>query len=373
MKQKLFAGIATLLIIVAGVITPLFGFVSEVFQARQVYAQCANGPCGGTPSSSPVVGPVENPSPSTGGVVTSVGDQPKTSEIVNESPDDCDTYEFGCKFIVAVSQTITSVPFFLATLGGLVADYSIWYSLQSSTYTAYDGKVGEEGIVVTGWKLVRDFSNLLFIFALFVIAFTLILNLDERADGAPLGLDPKRTIARVIIMALLVNFSFFMGRAVIDLTNIVGLTFYNKITVAPKVIESGDDPYAVTVQQDVTSFYTNSAGGSIRSISSGILAQINPQRFILQNADIKYSDGAYGALFFIAIMSAVFGLFLVYLFLSIAILFISRTIGLFLAVIISPIAFVSYTIPALQKQSFIGFDDWLKQKTLLKKHHSPLK
>ncbi len=364
MKQKIFAGIATLLIIVAGVITPLFGFVTETFQVEHTYAQAPGSAQtfdGESPQTSTTVTTQSGASSTTtaSGVITSVGDDKPTTEIVNEPPDDCGTYEFGCKFIVAVSQTITSVPFFLATLAGLVSDYSIWYSLQSSTYTAYDGKAGEEGIVVTGWKLVRDFSNLLFIFALFVIAFTLILNLDERAAGAPMGLDPKRTIARVIIMALLVNFSFFMGRAVIDLTNIVGLTFYNKITVAPKVIETGDDPYAVAAQQDVTSFYTNAVG--IRSITSGILAQINPQRFILQNADIKYSDGAYGALFFIAIMSAVFGFFLVYLFLSIAILFISRTIGLFLAVIISPIAFVSYTIPALQKQSFIGFDDWLKQ------------
>jgi hypothetical protein len=372
MKQKIFALFATGLVIVAGVITPAINFIAGTIEFKHAYAQGAGGGGG--------AGGGATTTTSTGGgagggvgPVTSVGDPvaPTGGEATGTEATEIECgLNFICAALMVSSQIFMFMPNLLATVTGLVMDFSLWYSMQSSTYTAYDGTVGDEGIVVTGWKLVRDFSNLLFIFALFVIAFTLILGLDERAEGAPMGLDPKRTIARVIIMALLVNFSFFLGRSVIDITNVVGLTFYNKITAAPQATPGDSTAASSDVKGgpgDPASFYENAVG--IRSISTGILAQVNPQSLLLGNKDVhgsgtfwkSYDWSTYISIWFLTFVSAAFNIFLMYIFGTIAILFLSRTIGLFLGIIISPIAFVSYTIPALQKKSFIGFDDWLKQ------------
>lgn len=336
MRQKILAGIATGIIVIGAVITPVVPFFVDGFQPNRAYAQ-----------------------------VTEDNNKPDPNNVA--TPDPCGNYGFGCQIMSAVSEAITFFPFLMATMAGLVFDYSIWYSIQSGTYTAYDGDTSEEGFVIKGWKLVRDFSNLLFIFALFMVAFALILGLDSGENGGPMGLDPKRTIVRVIIMALLVNFSFFLGRMTIDITNLIALSFYNNMTSSPLVKEVNTSVTgAATIKdanEDVTKFYATTNAVGIRSVSVSIISKINPQEFILSKAGgtATPKTGSYGALFFVAIMSAAFSLFLVYIFLSIAILFIARTIGLFLGIILSPIAFVSYVIPALRKKSYIGLDDWMQQ------------
>jgi hypothetical protein len=344
MRRKILASIATFIIIVGGVVSPTLSFVFSGLETPHAYAA--------------------NDATTSGTAV-----QPQQLEDAKQTELDCGA-NFVCSITISVMEAFMYAPVFLSTVAGLVFDFSIWYSLQSGTYTKFDGQVGDEGLVVTGWKLVRDFTNLVFIFALFVIAFTLILNLDERADGSPFGLDPKRTIARVIIMALLVNFSFFIGRTVIDITNLFGLTFYNRISAAPIVNDASSGLSGSLGGQttgDPATFYKNFLG--IRSLSTNIIGQVNPQQLMLDTGQIKssgwiiksYDLGVYVLLYFLTILSFFFNLFLVYIFGSIALLFFARTIGLYLGVIVSPIAFVSWTIPALQKMNFIGFDDWAKQ------------
>jgi hypothetical protein len=344
MRRKILASIATFIIILGGVVSPTLGFVFSGFDTPHAYAQSD---------------------------ATSSGTATDTGELQDSPSTELDCgLNLGCSIFVVILQMGMFVPVLVSTATGLVFDFSIWYSLQSSTYTKFDGQVGDEGIVVTGWKLIRDFTNLIFIFALFVIAFTLILNLDERGEGAPMGLDPKRTIARVIIMALLVNFSFFIGRTIIDVTNVFGLAFYNKLTAAPIATNSSSElsgSIGSKAVGDPASFYTN--WGGMRSISTNIIGQVNPQQLLLSNGEIKgsgwfiisYDWSVYILLLLLTVMSFFFNLFLVYIFGSIAFLFFTRTIGLYLGVITSPIAFVSWTVPALQKMNFIGFDDWAKQ------------
>lgn len=359
MNQKKCAVVAIIIFLLGGVFSPL-SFSLNLFTYQKASAQedLPLGIINGNTIPSDPIGPTlengtfdPNNNPS----------QPQSVDAVSidnkVDGSNCNWEDFSCRLIMNISAIITFVPIHLAKISAMIFDYSIWSSLQSGTYSAYDGTVGDEGFVIRGWKLVRDFSNLIFIFALFFIAFVLILGLDNNPNGSPMGLDPKKTIARVIIMALLVNFSFFFGRSIIEVTNIFSLGFYNKMTAAPQMNSSGaQDPDVA----DIQSYYANNAG--IRSIGTSILSLVNPQTYLLENQEsLPPTFSNFPKIFFFSVVSAVFGLFLVYIFLSIALLFIGRTIGLFLMIIISPIAFVSYTVPFLQKQEYIGFDDWMKQ------------
>lgn len=62
------------------------------------------------------------------------------------------------------------------------------------------------------WGLVRDIFNLAFIFGLVYIGFKLILRTGES--------DAKKALVSIILAALLVNFSLFFAKAIVDFSNI---------------------------------------------------------------------------------------------------------------------------------------------------------
>lgn len=92
----------------------------------------------------------------------------------------------------------------------------------------YDNIAG----IDAGWKTVRDVANLFFIFILLFIAIKMIIG---RESGG-------KDIKNVIIVALLINFSLFFTKVVIDASNIFSLYLYNasvstEITTNPDLTE----------------------------------------------------------------------------------------------------------------------------------------
>lgn len=73
--------------------------------------------------------------------------------------------------------------------------------------------------VTTGWVIVRDICNMFFILILLVIAFATILRLD--------GYNWKKDLPRLLIYAILINFSRTICGLMIDFSQVVMLTFVN--------------------------------------------------------------------------------------------------------------------------------------------------
>lgn len=71
------------------------------------------------------------------------------------------------------------------------------------------------------WKVFRDFSNILFIFILLYLAISTIIGLNEHGV--------KHTLSKLILVAVLINFSMFFAKVVIDSSNILAISFYKKI------------------------------------------------------------------------------------------------------------------------------------------------
>ncbi len=67
-------------------------------------------------------------------------------------------------------------------------------------------------VVQTGWAVARDFANILFVFILVYIAFAYILRVQTR--------QVKGLLVKMIVMAILINFSLMIGGVIIDFTNI---------------------------------------------------------------------------------------------------------------------------------------------------------
>lgn len=77
------------------------------------------------------------------------------------------------------------------------------------------------GAITIGWGITRDISNLFFIFILLVISIATILRFEQY--GA------KQLLVRLIIIALLINFSLVIAATVVDISNVFALAFIGEI------------------------------------------------------------------------------------------------------------------------------------------------
>jgi len=232
-------------------------------------------------------------------------------------------------------------------LAGKVLDFTLMYSIQDSSYRS--------AFVVEGWGLVRDFCNMFFIFILLYIAFRTILNLQ--------GAKTKDMIINVVIIGLLINFSLFATQVIIDASNILARVFYNPQTI---VIGTQKDADGNTISEL----------GDFKEIklSEAIVSKVDPQDLIINSqkvneipvkeilgGDVPETTGkgiTVGSFILIIFLSTAVNVVGIIAFLSCAIIFISRVIGLWLAMILAPLAFFSYTIPALQDMKMIGWKRW---------------
>lgn len=75
----------------------------------------------------------------------------------------------------------------------------------------------DSGAVSYGWIVVRDFCNMFFVVVLLIIAFGTILNIEKY--------NYKKWLPKLILMAILINFSKTICGLLIDLAQVVMLTF----------------------------------------------------------------------------------------------------------------------------------------------------
>ncbi|MFA6463758.1 MAG: hypothetical protein WCV55_02005 [Candidatus Paceibacterota bacterium] len=83
------------------------------------------------------------------------------------------------------------------------------------------------GGIDIAWKVMRDLSNIGFIFILLYLAISTIIGAGEH--------DVKKTLSKLIIIAILLNFSLFFTKAIIDASNILAIAFFKAIVI------TGDD------------------------------------------------------------------------------------------------------------------------------------
>ncbi|MFZ4648749.1 MAG: hypothetical protein ACOYMB_03920 [Patescibacteria group bacterium] len=73
--------------------------------------------------------------------------------------------------------------------------------------------------VVLGWKIVRDICNMFFVVIMLVIAFATVLRVEKYSY--------QKLLPKLIIMAILINFSKMICGLIIDVSQVVMLTFVN--------------------------------------------------------------------------------------------------------------------------------------------------
>ncbi|MEI8130338.1 MAG: hypothetical protein WCG55_02420 [bacterium] len=259
-------------------------------------------------------------------------------------------------------------------------------TLSSSLYSS-------SSFIADGWRVTRDFGNIFFILVLLLAALSLVLDIEIGHAN------PKKMIASVIFIALIVNFSFFITEAVIDTSNALALVFYNQITITnkngPITPNAANIPTGVVPPKDisaalVTAFQpqqlndedfwknlekptrSNNTHVMAGCITGAIAGTVVP---VIGNAIGCTVGGILGyfitttgsenqvpdsVLISILILAGAMFCVVAYSFFIAAISFLGRLIGLWIAIIFAPFAFVSYIMPSAQHIEGFGWSDWWK-------------
>lgn len=207
-------------------------------------------------------------------------------------------------------------------------NYTLDYTLNIA------GFIEKTQIVSLGWATFRDFANLFFVFMVLYIAINTILGNS--------GYGIKALLGKVIVAAILINFSLFFTKVIVDTSNIFALQFYSKIQQKSGGVGDGDlDGGISAALASSMGLHTvwgigkasqNTAGSAI--VSSDTELGLNSSNLII---------AGFGGGIFIIITSIVFfagGLMLLV-----------RTLTLVFLMILSPFAFIGGILPATKSHA----------------------
>lgn len=212
------------------------------------------------------------------------------------------------RFLDCGAQILLKLGGKIVWAGGVLLNISIDFSILKM------GAFLDKSVAINAvWKTFRDLSNLFFIFLLIWIALSTILG---TAGG-----QTKKMVINVIIVALLINFSMFFTKVVIDASNILTVQFYQSIT------KGGDD-----LDNGISWVFMNS------SRLTTIYSTVNSDRG-------QAFTG--GNLFTLGVFGFIFSLILAFVFIMIAVLFMIRFVVFIYLIILSPLALMGYVLPKL--------------------------
>ena len=211
----------------------------------------------------------------------------------------------------AIIGTISMILLKLASLANMLAGLLLNDVIK---WTVVDMAKNYDGItaISSTWTVMRDIANMAFIFVLLYASIKKILGQGD---------DVNRLIVNMVIAALLINFSLFFTKIVIDASNLVALTFYNSI--APGAVNSLLD----------------------KGLSNSMMQPLHLQTF-WSTSGTFLSDPK--TMVVVGIMGTLFTLIATFVFVAVAFLFIIRYVVLIFVLIMSPVFFLASILPSMK-------------------------
>jgi len=166
------------------------------------------------------------------------------------------------------------------------------------------------------WKIVRDFLNIAFILVLLFSAFATIFQVEKYSY--------KKILLNLVLMALLVNFSFPIARFIIDVSNVLMYTLISMLFVDGQ--NGATKAMGMMADKAMLSGILSPSGGTASTIAA-LLAAI------------------------------IFGFIFAITMLAVAIMLVIRIIALAILIMFSPIAFVASILPSTSNYA----NDWWNQ------------
>lgn len=205
----------------------------------------------------------------------------------------------------------------ILNLVGLLVDSALILSLTREFYMS--------PAIVEGWSVIRDLCNILFIFILIFTGIKTILSLDTA--------DTRRIVVSVIIGAILINFSLFLTRVAIDVSNI----------------------FTAWITQGIKDL------GNSGGVSDATVAVLSMQKLAEQQKEFSVASFRNFGLSSFATGIALLALncIAMYVLFKVAFLMFGRLVSFILLMITAPIGFVGHLVPKLEQYA----KDWRDELT----------
>ena len=171
----------------------------------------------------------------------------------------------------------------------------------------------EVGLVMEGWKITQGLANLFFILILVFIGLSTILRIGEY--------EAKKLLPRLIIVALLINFSPVLVGFVVDISNILTNVFLSSVSFG-----------------SIGGIWSIILGYFTETLS--LMVKIGPLMDII--------GSIIGTLILGVVITLFFG-YAAWIYFMVVILLIARIIVLWILMILAPLAFLFYILPAGRK------------------------
>lgn len=195
------------------------------------------------------------------------------------------------------------------------------------------GQVGD--VVNQLWQMVRDIFNIIFIFALIYIGIRTILFTEDSST--------RRMIGLLIVAALLINFSLYFAKTIVDFANFSAVQLHQNLNTSAG---------ATTITSNSTS--TLDVGFAEGSIAGHVMSILNFASIF----QAEVGDADLGQIVMYSIMMLVFSLILAFTFAYAGIMLLFRFMALVFYLILSPFMFLSWVVPQFAsygKQWWGGF------------------
>jgi len=217
----------------------------------------------------------------------------------------------------AVVTVLAWIIYPFAYAAGLLLTFLIWMFIEVIQYNHFI----DVDTVIKGWVIIRDLCNMFFVLILLTIAFATILRVESY--------QLKKILPKLIIAAVLINFSRTIFGLIIDFGQVVMMTFVSGFA------QFGANEFVKAFQINE---YLSFANTHISTEGVGVLATL----------------GALIAGFAALLITLV----VVIVFLAIIVM---RIIMLWVYTILSPLVFLGHAFPAAQKYTQQIWSDFIKQ------------
>ncbi|MEK7500717.1 MAG: hypothetical protein AAB642_01160 [Patescibacteria group bacterium] len=184
----------------------------------------------------------------------------------------------------------------------------------------------EVPVVQIGWTLTRDIANMAFILLMLVMAFGTILRMESYGW--------KKMLPKLVVMALLINFSLIISGVVLDVANSLAYFF---VSAGGTATDAGRE---VSVGDNI-----------MTALQMGAVAQI--QNDVNLGTASNAARGMITKVIMVVFIQLILYLIVAFLLFAMGLMMIYRLIRIWISLIMAPFYWVSYAIPGYNR-----FNQW---------------
>lgn len=195
---------------------------------------------------------------------------------------------------------------------------------------------GITGIKIA-WEVIRDLLNMGFILIIIYVAIAIILRITS--------IDTKKVLVRLIIAGLLINFSLFFTRVIIDASNILSFEAYNGIV---SIGQGADDD---SIADGISgAFMDKMKLATVFETTDGKISVVGEDN---KSVEDKFKEDGldFSQLAIVTIMGSLLAGVAAFVFLATAVLLMVRFVILIMLMVLSPIGIAAWILPKTQQYS----------------------